>query len=76
MRRHQLVALLAVVALAGFVIVLAVRNRPAHRLPPDSDHAQFVSPRACLSCHGPAGVLPQSQNHPPRTDCMACHGHR
>ncbi len=74
MSRVQVGAFVAIALLATLVIYLAVGARQPPQLPADEEHARFRSPAACLTCHGPAGVVPQSENHTVRTDCMACHG--
>jgi hypothetical protein len=74
MKRAQIVAIVALVALAGLVVFLAVRGRQPPVLPVDQEHARFLSSGACLSCHGPQGILPQTKNHPLGTECMRCHG--
>jgi len=74
MSRTQTIAFTAVLLLAVLIGVLALRNRQPPVLPADRDHARFINFDSCLSCHGPDGDIPYSDNHTPRTDCMQCHG--
>ncbi len=69
-------ALLAGVALLALLVgYLAMRTRQPPLLPPDVDHARFVTAESCLgACHGLAGSSPRGKNHTPRLDCMDCHG--
>ena len=76
MSRVQVVSLIAVLLLAGFIAVLALRNPQAPMLPADEEHARSYGAESCLECHGPDGVLPQSVNHPIGADCHRCHGRR
>jgi hypothetical protein len=73
MSSRRRVSIVVVVLLAGFVLVLALRNRQAPLLPSDEDHAEFLSGEQCQACHGPGEPVAQSQNHPIGTDCMRCH---
>jgi cytochrome c553 len=76
MKPSQRVALIVVVLAAGLVALLALRNRQPPVLPANADHASFSSAEQCLACHGPAGVLPRSKNHPLGAECLRCHGFR
>ena len=70
----QRVSLAAVVLVAAAVLYLTTRNRQPPFLPTDADHRVFEQAATCMVCHGPAGGLPQSKNHPLGNDCLRCHG--
>ena len=76
MRRVQIMLLVGIVALAGLVLLFALRNRQPPILPTDPDHAGFVDAQRCLSCHNPDGEHPQTKNHPVSRECMRCHGRK
>ena len=76
MRKPQIALLAALLAIAALVVALTLRNRQPPYLPHDADHARFVTPQACLVCHGVDGGAPRGPNHPPSDDCMRCHGVR
>jgi len=76
MSRAQVI-LIALLLLLGLLVgMLVLRTRQPPVLPHDPEHASFVDAATCLVCHGPDGPAPQSANHPPRLDCMQCHGAR
>lgn len=74
MKSTQIVALAAVLLLAGTVAYLALRNPQPPVLPGNHDHVRFIDAERCLKCHGPGGSSPQTPNHSPRRDCLSCHG--
>jgi len=76
MSRKQLALLSALALVAALVLVLALRTRRPPFLPNDEAHASGTAVEACLSCHGPEGPSPRSQNHPLGRDCLRCHGVR
>ena len=72
MNRTQTIALAAVILFAALVALLALRSRQPPVLPADRDHARFVNPVACMTCH--ANFKPP--NHPIAGDgayCRTCH---
>jgi len=76
MNRKQLIALLALLAVAALVGLFALRNPQPPILPQDDDHALFDGADGCLVCHDADSGLPRSPNHPLGTDCTRCHGMR
>jgi hypothetical protein len=76
MKTVQRAALVAVVLVAAAVLYLTSRNQKPPFLPADADHREFFDAATCTVCHGPAGGVPQSRNHPLGNDCLRCHGRR
>jgi hypothetical protein len=76
MKRKQVVLLLGLAILAAAIAVLAVRNPRPPYVPSDDVHARWDGAAACLECHGVAGPVPRSPNHPLGDDCLRCHAWR
>ena len=76
MKPVQRISIVLLVAVAGVVLYLAMRNRQAPYLPSDPEHSSWSGPAACLSCHAYDAAFPQSKNHPIGDDCLRCHGRR
>jgi len=76
MQRTQLISLVVVGLLAAFILYLATRERQPPLLPTDEEHARFITPEACMTCHDLEGEPMQRSNHPLKRDCLDCHGRR
>jgi cbb3-type cytochrome oxidase cytochrome c subunit len=75
------------IVLAGLLLGLLVvkgTNRRAKKLPGDAVHRPFAASLAqgvnreivekgCPACHNPV-VRPLSPEHPPKEQCLICHG--
>jgi len=64
---------------AGMVIIaglltIASRSTKPPPLPQDADHRGLSSNEICAPCHGQGERWPLSPRHPPKDDCLLCHG--
>ena len=65
---------------ALLLILLKAPDESTSRLPLDETHQQFQSgmgkkeaEKHCGQCHGPEGVSPLPDGHPPPYRCLFCH---
>ena len=72
MKRVQWIAFGGLVLLAGFVLVLMLRNPRAPALPGNANHV-WREADTCLVCHDTNGMMPRTPNHPVGRDCLRCH---
>lgn len=72
MNRTQIVLIVALLLIAGLILLLVFRNPPIPFLPDDADHVG-VAEFECTECHDAESVYPRGQNHPVGLDCFRCH---
>ena len=70
--KHIIAFAVFVVAVVGLLFTLSGDKAP--RIPDNADHVVFDVESVCHDCHGPEGVAPRSDTHPPKDQCLACHG--
>ena len=80
-RQRTLLFNVLFLAVCGGILLFLLKAPPetTRPLPHDQDHERFMTmgkkeaERFCESCHGPAGVSPLPETHPPKYRCLFCH---
>ena len=79
-QRNLLMNGLFLAACAGILLFLLQAPPETTRpLPHDQDHERFMTMKRkeaekyCDACHGPQGVAPLPETHPPKFRCLFCH---
>ena len=69
--KHIAMYVAFMLAVVGLLFALSGTKSP--RIPDDENHVNFTVEESCQECHGPEGVAPRSDSHPPKDQCLACH---
>jgi hypothetical protein len=59
--------------IAGLLAIVSRSTKPP-QLPQDQEHRGLSSNETCTVCHEPGARWPLSSRHPPKDDCLQCHG--
>ena len=69
--KHVLIFLVLALVVVGLLTTISGNKSP--RIPDDENHVVFDVEKVCWECHGPDGVAPRSETHPPKDQCLKCH---
>ena len=67
------IAMYVVFMLVVVGLLFALSGTKSPRIPDDENHMNFTVVERCRECHGPDGVAPRSDSHPPKDQCLECH---
>jgi hypothetical protein len=59
--------------IAGLLTIVSRYTEPP-TMPRGTDHRGLSSNETCAPCHGLGAPWPVSPRHPPKEDCLKCHG--
>lgn len=69
--KHVAMYVAFMLAVVGLLFALSDTKSP--RIPDDENHVAFTVEESCWECHGPEGIAPRSEKHPPKDQCLECH---
>lgn len=68
------IAIFGVFVLLVVGLLFTISDNKAPRIPDDDNHLVFDAEEICRECHGPDGEAPRKETHPPKDQCLECHG--
>ena len=69
--KHVAIFLVFVLLVVG--LLYSVSGTKSPRIPDNENHLVFDREDVCMECHGPEGVVPRRDTHPPKDQCLQCH---
>ena len=73
MKNKNLLFIIFVIAVVGFLFFLSANAVKPPLMPSDAIHKNLGDIRSCAPCHGPGGNNPLKKGHPPKEHCFKCH---
>lgn len=69
--KHIAIYIVFILLVVGLLFTISGTKSP--RIPDDDNHVVFDVEEVCWECHGPEGVAPRTESHPPKDQCLECH---
>jgi len=76
MKRNDLLFVIAVVAVVGFLYYLSTTGKKPPFIPADAQHMATATNEDCAGCHGKDKQYAIKGPHPPKEQCLTCHKYK